>query len=97
MKYVPWKIGPRSRAGCDVFDSKGACVASYCTAEDARLIAAAPELLAALQNLVACCEKHRAFTHTGNTVTGNRMYEARAAIARATHPSHGSTLEGEER
>ena len=56
------------------------------SADDARLIAAAPDLLAALQELVAewdwlqAAEDHR----TGYTLDTNGVQMARAAIARAT-------------
>jgi type VI protein secretion system component VasF len=49
-----------------------------CGERDARLIAAAPELLAALQNVAAC------FDANDPDSMANAMADARAAIAKAT-------------
>ena len=55
---------------------------------NATLIAAAPELLAALQLIVE--EAGHAFGHSDGPGTINRMaYMARAAIAKATGDTHG--------
>jgi hypothetical protein len=51
--------------------------------ENAALIAAAPELLAALKALVACCETYPAFQKESNPITFGRMDAALAAIAKA--------------
>lgn len=52
MKHTPtWKALEQFNTGWDVFDANGACVASYCSKADARLIAASPMMLAALRAL----------------------------------------------
>lgn len=53
----------------------------------ARLMAAAPDLVKALNALVGCCEGHPAFTRGTNTITMQRMHAARAAIAKAAPQS----------
>jgi hypothetical protein len=49
----------------------------------ASLIDAAPDMLEALRELLACCEAHPAFSKPTNTITQARVRAARAAIARA--------------
>jgi hypothetical protein len=86
-KHTP---GPWEAKGTDVFAGKN-CIGICDTDNDtqkrmeanARLMAAAPDLLAALQSLVASCEKHLAFRKPTNPVTRDRMAVARAAIAKA--------------
>lgn len=49
----------------------------------AQVAAAAPDMLEALQGLLACCEAYPAFQKTENTITHGRVEFARAAIAKA--------------
>lgn len=51
--------------------------------ENARLIAAAPELLEALDNALALLGCYQSGTEVPPAVLANMMYEARAAIAKA--------------
>jgi hypothetical protein len=55
----------------------------YAQQANQHLISAAPDMLEALRRLVACCEKHPAFTKPSNRITLDRMDAARAAIAKA--------------
>jgi hypothetical protein len=80
--------GPDSKiceVACQAPFKRGAGHLSECTERDAnaRLIAAAPELLEALKALVACCETYPAFQKETNQITFGRMEAARAAIAKA--------------
>lgn len=52
--------------------------------DDARLIAAAPDLLEALTNLLADCGETMADGYVENSIHSNEVEAARAAIARAT-------------
>lgn len=58
------------------------CIAD--TEANARLIAAAPELLEALQAALPQIERHRCTDPNGETVGNPVIKQARAAIARAT-------------
>ena len=82
---TPWKIVemaiPRHDLGYRaIVDADGdtICNPSPMGEANARLIAAAPDLLAALQSLVAVCE-NEGFPHLGNILP-----MARAAIDKAT-------------
>jgi hypothetical protein len=57
---------------------------------NARLIAAAPDLLAALERMVT---DYGDVPDSSDADGQSVIAAARAAIAKATHPSHGSTLE----
>lgn len=55
-------------------------VANAFTEADARLIAAGPELLAALKDTIACLEEHSIVAHPGC------INQLRAVVAKATAP-----------
>lgn len=89
----PWRVGTPGPNGCySVGTTKGLMTAMVAhsinmadqreQAEgDARLIAAAPELLAALISLLAMCERQTDFNDDGD---GAMFEHCRAAIAKAT-------------
>ena len=89
----PWHIGVRTfHAGRDVYGPKGEPVAVADDAitatpeaeANARLIAAAPDLLAALEALTACASMSGPAGTTAYLISNERMQAARAAIAKAT-------------
>lgn len=89
----PWKLVPKFHASVE--SSTGRHVANcggYTTNMDqgehmneneanARLIAAAPDLLEALEALLETAKEDRPYAHTD---TGSEVFKAQAAIAKAT-------------
>lgn len=65
-----------------VYDERGHAIADHLTEDRARLIAAAPELLAALQWALAELDKSTSYAHPGQFLACDTR--ARAAIAKAT-------------
>jgi hypothetical protein len=79
--HTPWRVGD---AGHTVFGPPNGTpspetIASVRKPSNARLIAAAPDMLAALSNLVRSIERDNL-----NTTHGVNVAAARAAIAKAT-------------
>lgn len=88
---TPWKVEPTDRwpGLFDVYDYDGNVIAAAKIEEVARLIAAAPELLAALEALAAepsDCWRDATDDDDGHTRTPRQrmLKQARAAIAKAT-------------
>lgn len=85
----PWKLFPRNDNQFEVVDSDQARVAIVSPGvdakESARLIAAAPELLAALKEFVAMFIDTKLYPDPETIVTGLRIFlpNARAAIRKA--------------
>jgi hypothetical protein len=77
----PWDIDPASEedGGCSI-TANGKTVAWHVSKENAPLIAAAPELLAALRDLEAMAERYRP---AGAPIPESQK-RARSAIAKAT-------------
>ena len=70
--------------GGTVYDENRLPVAQGVTERDAVLIAAAPELLAALRDIVPCLKMNGPHGLTAYFISDERMAAARAAIAAAT-------------
>jgi hypothetical protein len=68
-------------------ESRGFCVTGFLHDADARLLAAAPDLLASLQELTADCELVDTAGGAGPE-NWDALKRARAAIAKATGDSH---------
>lgn len=73
--FPPWSL----ESDCSVVDAHGATVAYNLKPEHARLIAAAPDLLSALEDALAALDAEGACTATCIACD-----DARAAIAKAT-------------
>ena len=73
----PWRIGAIESGMVAIDGANGEEVTGFVFPEDGRLIAAAPDLLAALKNMVGLVELVLPFD-------GPQQRKARAAIAKAT-------------
>ncbi len=83
---APWSVHADHQTSAgrfDVFSSEGHLVAVATTGERAALICAAPELLEALQEMVAIVKKHTYPQPDKPSSTWGRMEAAEAAIAKA--------------
>lgn len=83
----PWKQGPQTHLGAEVMLGNGEYVIARCEDHDiewatATLIAAAPELLAALAEVTRCLAWH-VDNGRGVAMDAKAVTDARAAIARA--------------
>lgn len=79
-----WYTANLDTQGLIVDEETGRNVAVSYDAKDARLIAATPKLLKALENAVTLLEAFQSKTDVPPAVLDNMLYEARAAIREAT-------------
>jgi len=83
----PWSVGRNFSDDCFVVTDEKCEIEIYCEHESQRkakanaaLIAAAPDLLEALQNLIACCS----FPTSGNDAFQTAVDSARTVLVKAT-------------
>jgi hypothetical protein len=74
--------------GCQSLAWKGRYKSAVQRRQDFRLAyresrATITDLVEALEDLIECCEKQRAFTNPNNTMTTGGLRSARAALAKA--------------